>query len=75
MDFTFISLVLLVLLVSTLEKVHVGDDGTGVSALDRLVVAVLALEVNRLFISAFPGRENECHVISIQAVTHLIEVV
>ena len=72
MNFTFISLVLLV---STLEKVHVGDDGTGVSALDRLVVAVLALEVDRLFISAFPGRENECHVVSVQAVTHLIEIV
>ena len=72
MNFTFISLVLLV---STLEKVHVGDDGTGVSALDRLVVAVLALEVDRLFISAFPGRENECHVVTVQAFTHLIKVV
>ena len=64
----------LILMVATLEELHVLDDSAGVGTFLSLAGAVFALEVDRLLVSAFPGRENEGHVISIQAVAHRFEV-
>ena len=45
----------LVLFVAILEEFNVGNHVAGVVALDWLVVAVFALEVDRLVGRAFPG--------------------
>ena len=60
---------------ATLEEVYVRDDAAGIIALDWHVVAVFALEVDRLPVSAFPGRENEGHIVTVQAITHRSKVI
>ena len=45
----------LILMVATLEELHVLDDSGGVGTFLSLAGAVFALEVDRLLVSAFPG--------------------
>jgi len=60
---------------ATLEEVYVRDDAASSIALDWHVVAVFALEVDRHPVSAFPGRENESHIVTVQAITHRCKVI